>query len=596
MTYEGGQHETPLTVDYFDEGESQIVRALRIGVRVLVPVVLIWLVLVGYSLFQAMDSARAGQGSINRLRLDDPVELIRGGEVPDLVEAEASFRAANDHLSRPWMAPVGWLPVVGTQLASSRSLSQAGYELTSSFSDGIAELGALTDKPVSTGPARLAVLEEGAAILGELSDNLVAADLGPSSGLWGPLRDARQELQDELDDSTLRVDNALQAFGALRVVLDGPSEYLLIAANNAEMRAGSGMFLSLGRISAENGEIELGDMVPSWSVNPEVGTLPVLDADYETNWGFTSPSGEYRNLAMSPRFDVAAEQAVAMWEATHPGDDLDGVLLLDPIAIATFTESTGALSIGGSARDTDEMLQYLLNGQYQGIEDQSDRRDDLSLVAGLALLQILDADLDLVSLANRAKVIPAGRHLMIWSEDPGLQSVWDNMQIAGTLDEQSLAVSVLNRGANKLDYFTRTSARIQTVVTPEGTAVTLLVSVVNEVELEGQPAYVVGPYPNVGETAGEYVGDVAVNVPAAAQNLEFVQAGEDPRFGNDGPTVLAASSFRLLPGEEKVFEVTFTLPPESRELRIMPSARYQGIRWVYGDEAWRDSEIRRISW
>ncbi len=596
MTYEGEPTDTPPGAEYFDGDESSLVRAMRISVRVLVPVLLVWFVLVGYSLFQALDAARSGQGSINRLRLDDPVELIRGGEVPELAEAEASFRTANAHLSRPWMTPVGWLPVIGTQLKSSRQLSQAGFELSSSFSDGIAELGALTDQPLSNGRARIEVLEQGVFILDDLSSDLAATDLGPSDGLWGPLKDARQDLKEELDDSAARVDNALQAFGALQVVLEGPSEYLLIAANNAEMRAGSGMFLSLGRISAENGEIELGDMVPSWSVNPELGSLQVIDADYEENWGFTSPSGEYRNLAMSPRFDVAAEQAVAMWEATHPGDDLDGVLLLDPIAIATFTESTGALSIGGSARDTDEMLQYLLNGQYQGIEDQSDRRDDLSLVAGLALLQILDADLDLVSLANRARVIPAGRHLMIWSEDPELQSVWDNMQVAGTLDEQSLAVSVLNRGANKLDYFTRTSARIDTVVTPEGTAVTLLVSVVNEVELEGQPAYVVGPYPNVGDVAGEYVGDLAVNLPAAAKNLEFVQSGEPPRFGADGPTVLAASSFRLLPGEEKIFELTFTLPSESRELRIMPSARYRGIRWVYGDESWRDSEIRRITW
>ena len=41
---------------------------------------------------------------------------------------------------------------------------------------------------------------------------------------------------------------------------EGPSKYLVLAANNSEMRAGSGMLLSAGVMNMANGQFDLGPM------------------------------------------------------------------------------------------------------------------------------------------------------------------------------------------------------------------------------------------------------------------------------------------------------------------------------------------------
>lgn len=569
----------------------------RVLIRVLTALIFIWIALVVYSSVQAAGSANDAKNSLDKMRgqLDDLVVLMRDGEIGQLDAVEAAFNETNGHLSRAWMKPVRYLPVIGRQFESSQKLTRSGGELATALRISVSDLAVLSDQPLTTGSERLEVIDRGIEILDRLNLELADVELGPEGGLWGPLKDARNEMAIEISDTSERILNAREALWAVGEVLSGPSHYLLVAANNAEMRAGSGMFLSLGVLDTVEGNITLGPMNPSWLTNPEIGSLPILDSDYETNWDFVSPSAEFRNLAMTPRFEVSAEQAASMWEATHPGEELDGVLLVDPVAVSILARSTGPVLIADELRDSEELLHYLLNGQYEGVEDQFERRDELSLVAGQTLLRLLVGEVDLIGLARDADEITSGRHLMIWNRDPKVQDVWVEMGISGALHEGSLAVSILNRGGNKLDYFLKPNARIELTPTDSGTQVTVLVSLRNEVDKRGQPAYVLGPYPGVDAIEGEYVGELVINLPGASHDIEVVQ-GDNSRIGDDGPTRLIVAGVRLVPGQEEVYEIRFQLPEEIRSIEIPASGRFLGTGWVYGDERWRDVAPRTLTW
>jgi hypothetical protein len=91
----------------------------------------------------------------------------------------------------------------------------------------------------------------------------------------------------------------------------GNSTLLLLLGNNAEMRAGSGMFLTVGTLTVSDGRLDVGEIVPTFDFQlPEPVTV---DTDLAARWGWLEPGREWRNLGVSPRFDVTAEQASRMW-------------------------------------------------------------------------------------------------------------------------------------------------------------------------------------------------------------------------------------------------------------------------------------------
>src|SRR5437588_121522 len=76
--------------------------------------------------------------------------------------------------------------------------------------------------------------------------SLAGLDTGPSSGLVGTLARRHVQLVTDLakaQDGLTRSSAATKAAAALLV---GPRHYLVMAANNAEMRAGSGIYLQAG--------------------------------------------------------------------------------------------------------------------------------------------------------------------------------------------------------------------------------------------------------------------------------------------------------------------------------------------------------------
>ena len=117
-------------------------------------------------------------------------------------------------------------------------------------------------------------------------------------------------------------------------LLQGPRNYLLLAANNSEMRVGSGRVPERRRpvdrrrlLASRSGAVVVDFNLPDARVP--------LTGDLADRWGWLEPNREWRNLASSPRFDANAQLATQMWKAST-GQDVDGVMAIDIQALRSM--------------------------------------------------------------------------------------------------------------------------------------------------------------------------------------------------------------------------------------------------------------------
>ncbi len=145
-----------------------------------------------------------------------------------------------------------------------------------------------------------------------------------------------------------------------------------------------------------------------------------------------------------------------MWR-NLTGEAVDGVIVVDPLTLRGLLAAEGPIDAGGIALDSESILQYIFLEQYRiaPLEDadQSARRDQLGAIARAAIDAFEDRDWDPPTLVDELAPAGGGRHVLAWSADPVEQRGWEATGIAGELDEDSMLVSLMNIGGNKLDQF-----------------------------------------------------------------------------------------------------------------------------------------------
>lgn len=563
-------------------------------------VMLGWTAAAGASLLRARTDLEAGLASVQRAqKLTSPADLVDGRPLADLREAAGAFDRGHARMSSVWVTPFKVLPIVGRQLRSATALAGAAARISDvGLEAGTAAQRAL-QRPNATGPERIALLRELGRVATDADRRLADVGLGPSRALFGTLADKRAEVEARLADVRTGLRDGGAAATGLADLLHGPRRYLLLAANNSEMRAGSGMFLSVGEVAFDNGAFTLGDFQAAGDLYLDAPP-PITDADLAGRWGWLNPNKEWRNLAASPRFDVNAELATRMWTA-RGGGPVDGVLALDPLAVQALVEATGPVEAEGRRFEADTVDDFLLHDQYLAVRSldpaaQAGRRELLGLLAKAALDNVQRGGWEMPELAAALGRAARGRHVLAWANQPGEQRVWEAAGVDGRLAEDSLLLALLNRSGNKLDRFVTLDAALS--VRPEGgeTAVELRVAVTNATP-PGLPVYVAGPFPGSPVGADDYFGIVSLNVPGFAGDVDSDGDGGPPAaVGPDGPTRVHAVPLTVRRGETKVVTFRFRIDGPSGSLVVEPSARVPAVRWTAPGGSWQSGEARRISW
>jgi hypothetical protein len=570
---------------------------------VLVGAVLVvaWLGTAAVLLLGAADDLRAGRDAARRAEdLMDAEAVADGAPLDDLREAADRFSSAESSTGHPLLAPARFLPVLGRQLRSVNALSGAAAEVADAAADGVASLRGVLDQRGLGAEARLDQLRQLDDAVHEVERRIRGVDdLGPSKGLVAPLADAREELATELADAQASLADAAAGARAAVSLFEGPRRYLVIAANNAEMRAGSGMWLSGGVLTTQGGFLQLGDVEPIYEhAVPEGAVAP--EGHFAARWGWLQPTVEWRNLLTSPRFAESAALAARMWEASGE-EPVDGVVSLDPVAVRALIAATGPVMFGSQTIGTEEVLPFLLHDQYEGIDGYGDatvdRRNALNLLTAAVFTALERGDWAPATLARELGDAVRGRHLMAWSRHADEQEAWEVAGMSGDLGPSSLLLSVMNTGANKLDWFMKTHAQLSTAPAAGGTEVTVRIRLSNETP-PGESGYIAGPHPELNGdlSPGDYRGILAINVPGQALELQLEGVPNVDVQGADGPTQVVGAQFVLPRGRSMEATLRFRLPGERGVVEVEPSARVPAIEWQYGDAVWQDIQARSVNW
>ena len=214
-----------------------------------------WALIVGLKTLSAYRHDKTGLAALEQVKADlSPGDLTSAQSSRLLAQAHAEFVSAQSDLSSPFFAPIQVVPVIGRQYTAVRDLSSAAGTVSDVGSSFIAQVHDLLDQPHGAGPDRLTSLRKLSALSLSAEHQLAAVNTGPSQALFGSLAAKHNQFVTQLYDAQVRLTKAAAVSAAVAGILQGPQNYLVLAANNAEMRAGSGRLprrrcgLHLGRL------------------------------------------------------------------------------------------------------------------------------------------------------------------------------------------------------------------------------------------------------------------------------------------------------------------------------------------------------------
>jgi hypothetical protein len=582
----------------------------RLVIAGVLAVLAAWGAFVAVALIRARNETRNGINTLESVQNDlTASELLRGGGVDQLHAAGADFRRARQKVRSPFLMPLRIVPVIGRQIESVDTLTGSAARVVDIGITAVDGARTAVNAGHPVGPARVTLVNHIASIADDSAAQLTSVDLGPSH-LIGPLESARTKFETRLGDLRHAISQLRDASHGLVDFLKGPSHYLVLAGNNAEMRDGSGAFLQIGMLTVDNGSLKL-DTIGTFENYPvPPGSVP-LTGDLAARWGFLHPNVEWRNLGVSPQFPSQAELASKMWKAaTH--SSVDGVLALDVVALKDLLEATGPVHLpDGTTMSADDVLSDVMLKQYLGLvgyPDQQSRRDRLGEIAHGALANLNSGGWHAADLIDDLRGAAQGRHLLAWSANAKEQAGWVAAGISGVVAPDSTLVGLQSRGGNKLDQFINIHGTVQVAkaqpaaapTAPAGWDMTIQLRLDNVTPATGLPTYVQGPYPGaVGSAAGLYQAYATFELPQSAGAIHLEVDGKTAPFvtgGPDGPSQVVAAYIQVPRGQSLTVVARFTLPATVRSMLFDSSARVPAIAWTAPQLAWSDDLARRVVW
>jgi len=570
----------------------------RLGLLGLALLVVAWGVVVGLRLLQADHRLRLGVATAKSARSELSVADLSGGRVGDtLTAAEADFEAAHADVTGILFAPLRVLPVVGTQVEAVADLSRAAASVTRAGATTLSLTRQLLAAPHRTASERLSVVTRLAGALTTLRQQLDGVDLGPRRGLLAPLAAKYDTFSHDLSKLDTVLAKASGATDALAHLLRGPSTVLVIGANNAEMRSGSGMALELGTLTTDDGSLHLSKFVAASSLVVASSSLHPT-GDLAARWGFEHPTLDFRDLLLSPQFPPNAALAAAMWRA-RTGERVSGVILVDVDALRGLLEATGPISAEGTTIDASDVVPYLLEQQYAGVPydisptDEA-RQDKLGLLAAKTFAAIEKPSTSLTRLVEGLVQAADGRHVLAWSADPGVEADWTAAGVGGTVSGDDLLLGLINQGANKLDPYQVLTARVSIRTTGDDSTVSIAVTDRNATPTS-VTGYAAGAAPRI------YKGALALDFPRYAGFATVGGAAAPEAAGADYGADVLATPITVPDGASRTIRFRFVLLGRSGRLDVQPSARIPPTSWIVSTPGGRlqrftDASAHAFSW
>jgi hypothetical protein len=411
------------------------------------------------------------------------------------------------------MKPVQAVPLIGVEVRAldvatsegSRLASTAARTLTTAdiqrvrLIDGHVDLNAVRSMQQPLADAAQTVADVQQAV-----DDVPVDWLVPQVG--SRFVDLKREVTKAADDTQL----ASQGAELLPDLLGAraPRHYLVLFTTPAESRNLGGFVGDYAELTANAGHVEMtrsGEVAELNDYSAPDKKLMGL-SDYINAYGSSRPGRYFQNVTASPTFPDVGAAAAQLYPQAPGGQPIDGVIVVDPEALASILGVTGPVTVPGfdqpltkaNAIDLLTREQYLQFGNNEPTDQQV--RYDFLHEATRATFEALTTSTTMPApntLANLFGPVVGGGRLLAFSLHDREESLLTRIGMDGTFPSANggdlLGVFESNTGPNKLDSYLHRDIDKHVTYDPSTGSVdsTVTVALTNEAPLDGLP-YEVG--------------------------------------------------------------------------------------------------------
>lgn len=390
-------------------------------------------------------------------------------------EVTASLDAMSDHISAiqdqvgsPGWAIWEWIPYYGHDVQAARDtvriLDDIGDNALPQIRNALSTMD-YAQFGISDGVVQLPGLANAAVQL-DMADSIIANANTEFQLVENP---HISQLNEAVSSAKSRVNELAQAVDVITrfskvapsmVDADGsqPQTYLILAENNAELRATGGLPGAWGVLTASGGTLTLSDFVPDTSITIQDQPAITLTSEEQNLYGDIMGRIPH-DVNVTPDFPRAAQAAQALWEATYPDRPVNGVIALDPVFLQNLLQVTGGVTLeDGRILDGTNTVQTLLHDVYFESDDANWQNEFFTSAARSAFEQITHtSNTNLMQLIRQAASSVENGHLMVWHESTSIQKELNGTTIAGALGNSEalpeVGVYFNDAGQSKMDWY-----------------------------------------------------------------------------------------------------------------------------------------------
>jgi len=463
------------------------------------------------------------------------IQLAKEGDAEaaarELGDAVDSFSDANTAMRSPLTWAARALPWVGHQVEALEQVSAIGKDLAVAAADAERKAN-YRSIPVDDGRIDVALITSFGAPLGDMHVALTGAqakiEAVDESWLAFPITERLDALRRDVRDASADVDTAARVVAIAPALLgaDGPRRYFVAFTTPAETRGLGGFLGSWAELTADGGRLDLtrnGRGVDLGAPYGDESRQLVAPADYLARYGPLRVENEVRDITFSPDFPSVAQAIASVYPQTPGGGQVDGVLLLDPYALAAMLKITGPIMVDGydSPITADNAADILLRRQYLDFdEDKGARVDFLDEVSRKTFNRFIHSrSLRPAQLAAVFGPLVEQRRVMAWSNRPDEQRVLAHTHLDGAFpyrpppnrlhadgpaETDFFALATNNAGNNKIDIYLHRQVQYTVDYDPASgsIAATATLTLRNDAPGSGLPEYVIKNRKDSGQPPG----------------------------------------------------------------------------------------------
>jgi len=274
---------------------------------------------------------------------------------------------------------------------------------------------------------------------------------------------------------------------------DRPKKYMISFQNSAEARGTGGILGAYAIIEVNRAQVKVLKASSNLGLQ-SMSLLPIRHSDEYFELYGNNP-GIWQNANLSPHFPYGAENYLELWRR-QTGEELDGLIATDPIALSYFLKSVGTVALpDGYTISSENLVEETLKTAYKRYEKDNLARKEF-------LVTIMKATFDrLLSGSIKPRVLPSAlsqsigaNRLLFYTKTPSIQMQAENTRLGGALNvipDNQYRVVIQNTDASKLDYYLDREIRVESLKCSPKPSTQVTVYLKNKVvNAQDLPAYV----------------------------------------------------------------------------------------------------------